>query len=140
MPVKAGTIDPSVSISASSIYAQSGMFTYDPGLTSTASCESEITYIHGDEGVLLYRGYPIEQIAEHGDFLETRKLPGFRAMTKTPKTGYARLAGPDIFGIAMRGKLSAIGRVNPPQPMFRGGEASGEGCSALPAIILLSIS
>ena len=131
MPVKAGTIDPSV-VDISKLYL------CPVRITSTASCESEITYIHGDEGVLLYRGYPIEQIAEHGDFLETRKLPGFRAMTKTPKTGYARLAGPD--GIAMRGKLSAIGRVNPPQPMFRGGEASGEGCSALPAIILLSIS
>src|SRR3712207_7700890 len=46
-------------------------FTYDPGFTSTASCESKITYIDGDEGVLLYRGYPIEQLAEHGDFLET---------------------------------------------------------------------
>src|SRR5471030_1563748 len=48
-----------------------GLFTYDPGFTSTASCESKITYIDGEEGVLLYRGYPIEQIAEHGDFLET---------------------------------------------------------------------
>ena len=47
------------------------MFTYDPGFTSTAACESAITYIDGDEGVLLYRGYPIEQLAEHGDFLET---------------------------------------------------------------------
>jgi citrate synthase len=47
------------------------MFTYDPGFTSTASCESKITYIDGDEGVLLYRGYPIEQLAENGDFLET---------------------------------------------------------------------
>src|SRR5258707_1410346 len=47
------------------------MFTYDPGFTSTGSCESKITYIDGDEGVLLYRGYPIEQVAEHGDFLET---------------------------------------------------------------------
>ena len=48
-----------------------GLFTYDPGFTSTASCESKITYIDGDEGVLLYRGYPIEQLAEHGDFLES---------------------------------------------------------------------
>src|SRR6202021_2764735 len=48
-----------------------GVFTYDPGFTSTASCESKITYIDGDEGVLLYRGYPIEDLAEHGDFLET---------------------------------------------------------------------
>src|SRR5262249_61135362 len=52
-------------------YAETGMFTYDPGFTSTGSCESKITYIDGDEGVLLYRGYPIEQLAEHGDFLET---------------------------------------------------------------------
>src|SRR5690554_3338322 len=47
-----------------------GLFTYDPGFTSTASCESKITFIDGDEGVLLHRGYPIEQLAEHGDFLE----------------------------------------------------------------------
>src|ERR1700730_9989091 len=70
MPVLAGTIGPSV-VDIGKLYAQTGLFTFDPGFTSTASCESEITYIDGDEGVLLYRGYPIEQIAEHGDFLET---------------------------------------------------------------------
>ena len=70
MPVKAGSIGPSV-IDIGKLYGQTGMFTYDPGFTSTASCESQITYIDGDEGVLLYRGYPIEQLAEHGDFLET---------------------------------------------------------------------
>ena len=69
-PVKGGTVGPSV-IDISKLYAETGMFTYDPGFTSTASCESQITYIDGDEGVLLYRGYPIEQLAEHGDFLET---------------------------------------------------------------------
>jgi citrate synthase len=69
-PVKGGTIGPNV-IDISSLYAQSGHFTYDPGFTSTASCESKITYIDGDEGILLYRGYPIEQLAEQGDFLET---------------------------------------------------------------------
>ncbi|MBP0651431.1 citrate (Si)-synthase, partial [Mycobacterium tuberculosis] len=58
-------------IDISKLYGQSKMFTYDPGFTSTAACESKITYIDGDEGVLLYRGYPIEQLAEHGDFLET---------------------------------------------------------------------
>ena len=68
--VKSGTIGPSV-IDISKLYAETGMFTYDPGFSSTASCESRITYIDGDEGVLLYRGYPIEQLAEHGDFLET---------------------------------------------------------------------
>jgi citrate synthase len=70
LPVKSGTIGPSV-VDIGKLYAQSGMFTFDPGFTSTASCESEITYIDGDEGVLLYRGYPIEQLAEQGDFLET---------------------------------------------------------------------
>ncbi len=69
-PVKHGSIGPDV-YDISKLYAQSGAFTYDPGFTSTASCESKITYIDGDEGVLLYRGYPIEQLAEHGDFLET---------------------------------------------------------------------
>jgi len=69
-PIYGGTIGPDV-IDISKLYAQTGMFTYDPGFTSTASCESSITYIDGDEGILQYRGYPIEQIAEHGDFLET---------------------------------------------------------------------
>ncbi len=69
-PIKKGTIGPEV-IDIRSLYADTGMFTYDPGFTSTASCESKITFIDGDEGVLLYRGYPIEQLAEHGDFLET---------------------------------------------------------------------
>ncbi|MBN8959974.1 MAG: citrate (Si)-synthase [Rhizobiales bacterium] len=69
-PVKAGTVGPEV-IDISKLYAQAGMFTYDPGFTSTGSCESKITYIDGDAGVLLYRGYPIEQLAEKGDFLET---------------------------------------------------------------------
>ena len=68
--MKHGTIGPSV-VDISKLYAQTGMFTYDPGFTSTAACESQITYIDGDEGILLYRGYPIEQLAEHGDFLET---------------------------------------------------------------------
>src|SRR5579872_4459474 len=70
LPVKPGTIGPSV-IDIGKLYGQTGTFTYDPGFTSTASCESAITYIDGDEGVLLYRGYPIEQIAEKGDFIET---------------------------------------------------------------------
>ena len=69
-PVLSGTVGPDV-IDISKLYAQTGMFTYDPGFTSTGSCESKITYIDGDEGILLYRGYPIEQLAEKGDFLET---------------------------------------------------------------------
>ncbi|WP_368735454.1 citrate/2-methylcitrate synthase, partial [Klebsiella aerogenes] len=61
LPVKDGTIGPSV-IDIGKLHAQTGAFTFDPGFTSTASCESKITYIDGDAGVLLYRGYPIEQI------------------------------------------------------------------------------
>lgn len=70
LPVKEGTIGPSV-VDISKLYGQTGMFTYDPGFTSTAATESKITYIDGDKGILLYRGYPIDQLAEHGDFLET---------------------------------------------------------------------
>ena len=70
LPVFKGTIGPEV-IDIRKLYAQTGMFTYDPGFMSTASCNSTITYIDGDKGELLYRGYPIEQLAEKGDFLET---------------------------------------------------------------------
>ncbi|PCH81020.1 MAG: citrate (Si)-synthase [Hyphomicrobiales bacterium] len=70
LPIQTGVIGPDV-IDIASLYKQTGKFTYDPGFTSTASCESKITYIDGDLGTLLYRGYPIEQLAEHGDFLET---------------------------------------------------------------------
>ncbi|HEV2624954.1 MAG TPA: citrate synthase [Xanthobacteraceae bacterium] len=69
-PVYDGTIGPEV-LDVSKLYAEAGIFTYDPGYTSTGSCESKITYIDGDKGVLLYRGYPIADLAEHGDFLET---------------------------------------------------------------------
>ena len=70
LPVKLGSIGPSV-IDISKLYSQTGMFTFDPGFTSTASTESKITYIDGDAGILLYRGYPIDELAEYGDFLET---------------------------------------------------------------------
>src|SRR5918911_4556100 len=69
-PILSGTVGPDV-IDIAKLYAQAGMFTYDPGFTSTGSCQSKITYIDGDAGVLEYRGYPIEQLAENGDFLET---------------------------------------------------------------------
>ena len=67
--VRSGSVGPDV-IDISALYKDTGAFTYDPGFTSTASCESKITYIDGDQGVLLHRGYPIDQLAEHGDFLE----------------------------------------------------------------------
>ena len=67
--VHEGTIGPDV-LDISKLYAQSGKFTYDPGFTSTANCKSTITYIDGEEGTLLYRGYPIDQLAEEGNYLE----------------------------------------------------------------------
>lgn len=70
LDIKDGTIGPRV-IDISSLYAQTGLFTYDPGFTSTASCDSEITFIDGGKGQLLHRGYSIEDLANEGDFLET---------------------------------------------------------------------
>src|SRR5262245_25685731 len=69
LPRFSGTIGPDV-IDIRTLFGKTGMFTYDPGFLSTASCRSNITYIDGDEGVLLYRGYPIEQLAVQCDFLE----------------------------------------------------------------------
>ena len=69
LPILEGSVGPKV-IDVRKLYAQSDMFTFDPGFTSTASCESKITYIDGDKGELLYRGYPIEQLAEHSDYME----------------------------------------------------------------------
>ncbi|MEO3431697.1 citrate synthase [Inquilinus sp. CAU 1745] len=68
-PVLDGTEGPRV-IDIGKLYAQTGMFTFDPGYTSTGSCESQITYIDGDKGVLLHRGYPIKELADKSDFME----------------------------------------------------------------------
>ena len=70
LPIMQGTIGPDV-IDIAKLYGESKVFTFDPGFTSTAACKSAITYIDGDEGILLYRGYPIEQLATQGDFLES---------------------------------------------------------------------
>ncbi len=70
LPMYKGSVGPDV-IDIRKLYAQTGKFTYDPGFLSTASCNSTITYIDGDKGELLYRGYPIEQLAVNCDFLET---------------------------------------------------------------------
>lgn len=68
-PVLSGSVGPDV-IDIRSLYAKTGMFTYDPGFTSTAACDSAITYIDGDKGQLLYRGYPIEQLSEKSTYIE----------------------------------------------------------------------
>ena len=72
-PIMPGTVGPEV-IDIKTLYGKSGKFTYDPGFLSTASCNSTITFIDGDKGELRYRGYPIEQLAVHCDFLETCHL------------------------------------------------------------------
>src|SRR5262244_4313846 len=69
LSVMEGTLGPRV-IDVRKLYGEHDVFTYDPGFTSTASCESKITYIDGEKGVLLHRGYPIEELAEKSDFLE----------------------------------------------------------------------
>ena len=69
MPIRSGTIGPDV-IDVGRLYRDTGCFTYDPGFTSTANCSSKITYIDGDKGELLYRGYPIEQLADKSSFIE----------------------------------------------------------------------
>jgi len=73
LPLIPGSVGPEV-MDIRKLYAETGYFTYDPGFTSTGSCESKITYIDGDEGVLLHRGYAIEDLAEHCDFLEVAYL------------------------------------------------------------------
>ncbi|MGH1350863.1 MAG: citrate synthase [Methyloligellaceae bacterium] len=70
LPILEGSIGPQV-LDIQKLYGSTGHFTYDPGFTSTASCRSEITYIDGDKGILLYRGYPIYDLADQGNFLET---------------------------------------------------------------------
>ena len=73
LPVLAGSTGPDV-VDIRKLYGATGAFTFDPGFTSTASCESALTYIDGDEGVLLHRGYPIDQLASQSNFLEVCHL------------------------------------------------------------------
>ena len=72
-PVLEGSVGPEV-VDIRKFYGETGMFTYDPGFTSTASCQSAITYIDGEQGILLHRGYPIDQLAEHSTFMEVAYL------------------------------------------------------------------
>ncbi|MEO8992263.1 MAG: citrate synthase [Nitrosospira sp.] len=128
-PVMSGSMGPDV-VDIRTLHAKSGVFTYDPGFLSTASCSSKITYIDGDKGILLYRGYPIEQLAKRCDFMEvcyllmngelpTRKQKS--AFDKTIKdhtmvheqlarffTGFRRDAHPMAVMVGVVGALSAF--------------------------------
>ena len=90
-PVYSGSEGPDV-VDIRSLYGETGMFTYDPGFTSTGSCESDITYIDGEQGILRYRGYPIDQLASNSNFLEVcylllyGNLPNAEQMTEFDRT------------------------------------------------------
>ena len=73
LPVRKGTVGPGV-IEIGSLYREQGVFTYDPGFVATGSCESDITFIDGEQGILMYRGYPVEQLAANSNFLEVSYL------------------------------------------------------------------
>ena len=129
LPIIKGTLGPDV-VDIGKLYAGTNTFTFDPGFTSTASCKSTITFIDGDEGILLYRGYPIEQLAMQGDFIETCYLlyygelptPAQRKTFETAITrhtmiheqmvlffrGFRRDAHPMAVMVAMVGALSAF--------------------------------
>ncbi len=73
LPVRKGSVGPDV-LEISSLYKEQGVFTYDPGYVATGSCESDITYIDGEQGILMYRGYPVEQLAAKSNFIEVAYL------------------------------------------------------------------
>ncbi|HET7649882.1 MAG TPA: citrate/2-methylcitrate synthase, partial [Gammaproteobacteria bacterium] len=73
LPLREGTLGPGT-LDIAALYKEQGIFTFDPGFVATASCESKITYIDGDQGILLYRGYPVDQLAEKSSFLEIAYL------------------------------------------------------------------
>jgi len=129
LPVLEGTIGPSV-IDVRKLYSDHGLFTYDPGFTSTAACESKITYIDGEKGILQHRGYPIEELAEKSNFLEVcylllyGELPNVAQATKFTKNityhtmlheqihtffrGFRRDAHPMAVMVGVVGALSAF--------------------------------
>ena len=128
MPVRSGTIGPDV-VDVGRLYRDTGCFTYDPGFTSTANCSSKITYIDGDEGVLLYRGYPIDELAEQSNFIEVCYL---LLNGELPTQGGARQVSPHHHAPhhGARADDAVLHRVPPRRPsdggdVRRGGRAVG---------------
>ena len=129
LPIMIGSLGPDV-VDVRRFYAETGLFTYDPGFTSTSACESSITFIDGDEGILLHRGYPIEQLAEHSDYMEVcylllnGELPNAQEKAKFEKAityhtmlheqltyfyrGFRRDAHPMAIMVGIVGALSAF--------------------------------
>src|SRR5918996_905636 len=106
-PIIHGTIGPRL-VDIRKLYGESGMFTYDPGFTSTGSCGSQITYIDGDEGILLYRGYNIAELAEQSDFMEVAYLLMVHEQLSTFFRGFRRDAHPMAVCCGVVGALSAF--------------------------------
>ena len=102
LPVFDGSMGPSV-IDIRKLYTDTGYFTHDPGFTSTSSCESKITFIDGDKGILLHRGYPIDQLAEKSDFLEVAYLLQFGELPEILDIALAGIAGEIEGDAAARG-------------------------------------
>jgi citrate synthase len=98
-PILSGTVGPDV-IDIAKLYGQAGMFTYDPGFTSTGSCQSKITYIDGDAGILEYRGYPIEQLVIHHTMVHEQMARFYQ--------GFRRDAHPMAIMVAAVGALAAF--------------------------------
>ncbi len=129
LPVLEGTMGPKV-LDIRNLYRDAGLFTYDPGFTSTASCDSEITFIDGEQGILLHRGYPIDDLAEHSDYMDVcylllhgelpspeEKAEFDRAITnhtmlhdqlQTFYSGFTRAAHPMAIMVGVVGALSAF--------------------------------
>ena len=140
-----GTVGPAV-FDIRKLYAETGHFTYDPAFMSTASCDSKITFIDGDKGILLYRGYPIEVLAEHSDFLEVcyllldGELPGAEDMAEFRRRvvehtmvheqlsflyrGFRRDAHPMAILVGVVGALSAFYHDDEDRRSDGGGNAS----------------
>ncbi len=129
LPILSGSVGPRA-IDVSSLYAETGCFTYDPGFTSTASCDSNITYIDGEEGILMHGGYLIEDLAEHSDFMDVcylllhGELPSAKEKTAFEKSityhtmlheqmnnffrGFRRDSHPMAIMVGMVGAMSAF--------------------------------
>ena len=86
LPLLEGSIGPST-LDIGNLYKDHGVFTFDPGFAATASCKSDITFIDGEKGVLLYRGYPVEQLAEKSNFLEVAYLLLFGDLPSKQQAG-----------------------------------------------------
>ena len=129
-PVLAGTVGPEV-IDIRSLYAKTGLFTYDPGFTSTAACDSAITYIDGDKGELMYRGYPIDQLADkstqEGHVIDLVHLRVAAAAARIPGAGIDGQTGTVGVDDHVTGGLGNLGQAGGTRHQGAAGAAGMQG-------------